>query len=103
MSGAHIASHDLTCVLSNETTYPTQNSIVRNIREYNYLMVAMKERIMNTLMLMLLSASAPAWKINSIKRHVTFQRIWADGEADQAEVYQQTHELLTRYNISDTY
>lgn len=36
-----------------------------------------------------------------LKKSVEFMRIWADGEPDQHEIYQYTHNLLKKNNITD--
>ena len=36
-----------------------------------------------------------------IKEYVEIQRVWADGESDQIEVYNYTHNILLKYNITD--
>tara|TARA_B100000214_G_C23916362_1_gene603903 strand:+ start:1024 stop:1206 length:183 start_codon:yes stop_codon:yes gene_type:complete len=36
-----------------------------------------------------------------IKEYVEMQRLWADGELDQMEVYNYTHNILLKYNITD--
>lgn len=39
--------------------------------------------------------------IRKLKKSVKFMRIWADGEPDQHEIYQYTHNLLKKNNITD--
>ena len=45
--------------------------------------------------------SIPTLKMRELKDSVESMRIWADGEPDQFAMYEFTHELLKRNNITD--